>query len=76
MRGSKKKHNLIKVAIREGIIYPTPSNLNNFWAYGSLLICLMLIQILSGILLAIHYIPYSEFAFDSVEHILRNVSLG
>ena len=56
--------------------YPTPSNINYFWGFGSSAgICLM-IQIATGIFLAMHYTPNVDLAFLSVEHIMRDVSGG
>jgi ubiquinol-cytochrome c reductase cytochrome b subunit len=56
--------------------YPTPINLNYFWSFGSTAgICLM-IQIFTGIFLAMHYCPHIDFAFESVEHIMREVKYG
>nr|ALO77113.1 cytochrome b [Entiminae sp. GENSP01] len=55
---------------------PTPSNISSMWNFGSLLgICLM-IQILTGIFLAMHYCPNVNEAFNSVSHICRNVNYG
>lgn len=63
--------------LNEHIIdYPTPSNLNYFWSFGSLAgICLVL-QIATGIFLAMHYTPHIDLAFLSVEHIMRDVEGG
>lgn len=59
-----------------GANYYTPRNLNYWWNFGSIAgICLM-IQILTGIFLAMHYTPHVSFAFDSVEHIMRDVNYG
>ncbi len=56
--------------------YPSPSNLNYFWSFGSLAgICLAL-QIATGIFLAMHYTPHIDLAFLSVEHIMRDVEGG
>jgi len=56
--------------------YPTPKNLTYAWSFGSTAgICLVL-QIISGIFLAMHYTPHIDFAFDSVEHIMRDVNNG
>ena len=63
----------------EGIIgrdMPTPKNLNYWWSFGGLLSIALGIQIVTGIVLAMHYIPASSMAFDSVEHIMRNVNYG
>jgi len=63
--------------LNEHIIdYPSPSNLNYFWSFGSLAgICLVL-QIATGIFLAMHYTPHIDLAFLSVEHIMRDVEGG
>lgn len=56
--------------------YPTPRNLNYWWNFGSIAgICLVL-QILTGLFLAMHYTPNVKLAFDSVEHIMRDVNYG
>ena len=58
------------------IDYPSPSNLNYLWSFGSCAgICLVL-QILTGIFLAMHYTPHVDYAFYSVEHIMRDVHGG
>ena len=56
--------------------YPTPSNLSYFWGFGSLAGLCLLIQIATGIFLAMHYTPHVDMAFLSVEHIMRNVEFG
>lgn len=53
-----------------------PLNINYAYSGGSLLGLCLIIQIISGILLAMHYTPHIDLAFDSVEHIMRDVSLG
>lgn len=58
------------------IDYPTPSNINYFWGFGSLAGLCLGIQIISGILLAMHYTPHSDLAFLSIEHIMRDVNNG
>jgi len=58
------------------IDYPTPINLNYMWSFGSVAGFCLVIQILTGIFLAMHYTPNIELAFDSVEHIMRNVKNG
>ena len=56
--------------------YPTPKNLSYLWNFGSLAgVCLM-IQIITGIFLAMHYKPDANLAFDSVQHIIRDVDWG
>lgn len=57
-------------------IYKTPRNLNYMWNLGSIAGIALVIQIVTGILLAMHYTPHVDHAFDSVEHIMRNVNYG
>jgi quinol-cytochrome oxidoreductase complex cytochrome b subunit len=59
-----------------GTQYPTPRNLNYWWSFGSIAGICLLIQILTGLFLAMHYTPHVNMAFDSVEGIMRNVNYG
>jgi ubiquinol-cytochrome c reductase cytochrome b subunit len=56
--------------------YPVPRNLNYFWNFGVLAGMFLAIQIVSGIVLAMHYAANAGIAFDSVEHIMRDVNAG
>jgi quinol-cytochrome oxidoreductase complex cytochrome b subunit len=56
--------------------YPTPRNLNYWWNFGSLAGIILVIMIVSGIVLAMHYTPNAGMAFDSVERIMRDVNYG
>src|ERR1700723_1165827 len=56
--------------------YPTPRNLNYWWNFGSLAGIMLVIMIVSGIVLAMHYTPNAAMAFDSVERIMRDVNYG
>jgi ubiquinol-cytochrome c reductase cytochrome b subunit len=56
--------------------YPVPRNLNYFWNFGVLAGIALMIQIVTGIVLAMHYVPSGTGAFQSVEHIMRNVNQG
>ena len=58
------------------IDYPTPSNINYFWDLGAMAGLCLGIQILTGILLAMHYTPHVDWAFNSIEHIMRDVNNG
>lgn len=59
-----------------GAGYPVPRNLNYFWNFGVLAGMFLVIQIVSGIVLAMHYAANAGIAFDSVEHIMRDVNAG
>jgi ubiquinol-cytochrome c reductase cytochrome b subunit len=56
--------------------YPVPRNLNYFWNFGFLALACLGIQIVTGIILAMHYAANAGVAFDSVEHIMRDVNWG
>ena len=56
--------------------YPVPRNLNYFWNFGVLSGFALMVQIITGIILAMHYAPAGATAFQSVEHIMRNVNQG
>jgi ubiquinol-cytochrome c reductase cytochrome b subunit len=74
MRWNKKS--LFAVVNNHIIDYPTPINLNYFYGFGSLAGIMLVIQILTGIFLAMHYTPHIDLAFNSVEHIMRDVNNG
>lgn len=59
-----------------GAGYPVPRNLNYFWNFGVLAGMFLVIQIVTGIVLAMHYAANAGIAFDSVEHIMRDVNAG
>ena len=59
-----------------GYAYPAPKNLSYWWNFGSLAGVALVIQILTGIVLAMHYIPTAAEAFGSVERIMRDVNYG
>jgi ubiquinol-cytochrome c reductase cytochrome b/c1 subunit len=56
--------------------YPTPKNLSYWWNFGSLAGIMLVIMIVSGIFLAMQYTPHIDYAFDSVERIMRDVNYG
>ena len=56
--------------------YPTPKNLNYWWNFGSLAGFFLLVQIITGVILSMHYTAHVDHAFDSIEHIMRNVNHG
>ena len=75
-RTSLLKQPLLSVLNEHLIEYPTPSNLSYWWGFGSLAGICLVIQILTGIFLAMHYTPHVDYAFMSVEHIMRDVEGG
>ena len=58
------------------IDYPTPVNINYLWNFGSMAGIFLVVQIVTGIFLAMHYTPHVDLAFLSVEHIMRDVNNG
>ena len=56
--------------------YPTPRNLNYWWNFGSLAGIILVIMIVTGIILATSYTPHVDYAFESVERIMRDVNYG
>ena len=58
------------------VAYPTPRNLNYWWTFGGILSFMLVAQIVTGIVLAMHYVPASSMAFQSVESITRDVNYG
>jgi ubiquinol-cytochrome c reductase cytochrome b subunit len=59
-----------------GVGYPVPRNLNYWWNFGALAGLALVIQIVTGIILSMHYAPTGDHAFQSVEHIMRDVNEG
>lgn len=70
------QHPLIKIINNRLIDLPTPSNISAWWNFGSLLGLCLIIQTLTGLFLAIHYTADIELAFNSVNHICRDVNYG
>lgn len=58
------------------IDYPTPSSISYWWGFGSLAGIFLGVQLITGIILAMHYVPNIDYAFFSVEHIMRDVNYG
>src|SRR6476661_7004553 len=58
------------------VAYPTPRNLNYLWTFGGILAFMLGVQIVTGIVLAMHYTPHVDLAFKSVEGIMRDVNYG
>jgi ubiquinol-cytochrome c reductase cytochrome b subunit len=71
-----KSHPLLKMVNSYVIDSPQPSNISYLWNFGSLLAVCLVIQIVTGVTLGMHYTPSVLEAFDSVEHIMRDVNNG
>ncbi len=61
---------------REYAEFPTPKNFNYFWNFGAIAMVILMVMIVTGIFLAMHYVPHADHAFDSVELIMRDVNYG
>ncbi|HSV03085.1 MAG TPA: cytochrome b/b6 [Phenylobacterium sp.] len=67
---------IIRLAYDSVVTFPTPKNLNYWWTFGGILALCLGIQIVTGIVLAMHYVPHVDYAFNSVERIMRDVNYG
>nr|USN90225.1 cytochrome b [Mantis religiosa] len=72
----RKTHPLIKISNNALVDLPTPSNISSWWNFGSLLGLCLIIQIMTGLFLAMHYSAHIDLAFSSVAHICRDVNYG
>nr|YP_009172384.1 cytochrome b [Garrulax poecilorhynchus]AAP97486.1 cytochrome b [Garrulax poecilorhynchus poecilorhynchus]AAP97489.1 cytochrome b [Garrulax poecilorhynchus berthemyi]ALG35743.1 cytochrome b [Garrulax poecilorhynchus] len=72
----RKNHPLMKIINDSLIDLPTPSNISTWWNFGSLLGICLITQIITGLLLAMHYTADTSLAFESVAHMCRNVQFG
>lgn len=77
LRRSYRKDNLVVAQVNSLLVdLPTPTNLNYWWNMGSLLGLSLLVQVVTGIFIAMHYCSEVELAFRSVEHMVRDVNYG
>jgi quinol-cytochrome oxidoreductase complex cytochrome b subunit len=58
------------------VVYPTPRNLNYWWTFGAILAFMLVVQIATGVVLAMHYTPHATMAMTSIEQIMRDVNYG
>nr|WKU83902.1 cytochrome b [Conicera dauci] len=72
----RNTHPLLKIANNALVDLPAPSNISAWWSFGSLLGLCLIIQILTGLFLAMHYTADINLAFNSVNHICRDVNYG
>lgn len=71
-----KQNPILSIMNNMIIDLPSPANLSYFWNFGSLLGLCLILQLATGIFLAMHYCAHVDLAFNSVEHIMRDVNLG
>jgi quinol-cytochrome oxidoreductase complex cytochrome b subunit len=71
-----KKYPYLAAADAAAVRYPSPSNFTYFWSFGVFSLTCLVVQIVTGIFLAMHYCPDITLAFVSVEHIMRDVNYG
>src|SRR6476661_5633546 len=76
MRWLERRLPIASLVYSSFITYPTPRNLNYWWTFGAILTFMLGAQIITGIVLAMHYTPHVDFAFSSVELIMRDVNWG
>jgi ubiquinol-cytochrome c reductase cytochrome b subunit len=67
---------IVRLAYDSFVDFPTPKNLNYWWTFGGILAVCLVTQIITGVILAMHYVPHVDYAFNSVERIMRDVNYG
>ena len=67
---------IIRFANDTIVSFPTPKNLNYWWTFGGILSLMLGMQIVTGVILAMHYVPHVDYAFNSVQRIMRDVNYG
>nr|YP_010578802.1 cytochrome b [Sternaspis sendalli]UZP47202.1 cytochrome b [Sternaspis sendalli] len=72
----RKSHPLLKIMNSSLIDLPAPSNISMWWNLGSILGLCLVIQIITGLFLTMHFTPHVDSAFSSIAHIMRNVNYG
>nr|ANJ60515.1 cytochrome b [Neoglyphea inopinata] len=72
----RKAHPLFKIVNNALVDMPIPSNISTFWNFGSLLILCLMVQIVTGLFLAMHFTAHIDLAFSSIAHICRDVNYG
>ena len=71
-----KRLPILRLAHDSFVAYPTPRNLNYWWTFGAMLSLCLVVQIVTGIVLAMHYVPHIDMAFASVQRFKRDVAFG
>src|ERR1700688_1242884 len=76
MQWMERRLPIVSLVYSSFVAYPTPRNLNYWWTFGGILTFMLGVQIVTGIVLAMHYTPHVDYAFISVESIMRDVNYG
>lgn len=71
-----KKNSILNFIYHALVSYKAPASLSYLWNFGSLALFCLVLQIITGIFLAMHYVASPDLAFNSVEHIMRDVNYG
>ena len=71
-----KKHPILSIVNGVLIDLPAPANISYGWGFGSILGLILILQIATGVFLAMHYTAHVDLAFNAVEHIMRDVNSG
>jgi len=71
-----KRDPFVNIANDMVVDYPSPANISYLWNFGSLAGLFLGVQLVTGIILAMHYTPHMDLAFNSIEHIMRDVNYG
>ena len=67
---------IVRMMYDQFVAFPVPKNINYAYAFGAILAVFLIVQIVSGVVLAMHYTPHETMAFASIEHIMRDVNYG
>ena len=67
---------IFSMTYKEYGAYPTPRNFNYFWSFGGMAMVVLVVMIVTGIVLSMHYTAHVDYAFDSIERIMRDVNYG
>ena len=76
LKWTERRLPILGLAHSSFVAYPVPKNLNYLWTFGGILAICLVAQILTGVVLVMHYTPSADSAFASVEHIMRDVNWG
>src|SRR6201984_3759116 len=76
MKWMERRLPIASLVLSSFIAYPTPRNLNYWWTFGGILAFMLSVQIVICIVLAMHYTPHGDYAFNSAEQIMRDVNYG